>query len=216
MRFTYPTEMTVNDTASAVLEITGNPGGWEIDFYGLGTPPPTSEFGLQKAPGEVLTSETQDIDLYPIMSALLTVSNCTVTGDNRVRKRVTLGDSQSWHWDITALEAGHQKITLQVFRELASNALVEPERVGGATRYMLVNPLPWTTRAVNSFLDNFYVLVGTAGPLALLLTFLAWRTNEGLKKSIKEIKDLIEQQLKPTESGSEERPESEATTGRDN
>ncbi|MBK8899720.1 MAG: hypothetical protein IPM53_00930 [Anaerolineaceae bacterium] len=131
------------------------------------------------------------MELFPLMSAELNAPAFEVfpSGGNNVRLPRVISTTLPavWTWDIIATTPGEaQVLTLNLYKE-PETELGLPILTQSISRNIQVLPKSRWNQLVDGLADNVLLLLGTGGPLGLLLAYLTYRTtreNERLKKEV--------------------------------
>lgn len=190
----YPIELTVDrgDVVSVVVKPKAETASIEpIPVFGIAA----VSIENSKDFGEREVMEVP-IRLYPIMSAELSSAKdiVDITGAKDNVRYLALDNIATWTWDIVAHKAGHQMITLRIFGEV----LVEEEKITilekSISRTIDVSNKPLIERVVDVLIDNLIVILGTSGPLGVIIAYLTLKYSHE-KKSIETRVDYLEQEL---------------------
>jgi hypothetical protein len=177
----YPDPMVVDESSAITLEINEIP-----EFAGPGVAMSASVNVVRMEPemtANVVTAPEETLDLYPFMGAELDAPSLTPPQSAQLRAASSavrdLSETRSavWTWTIVALKPGRTTFTINVFGY--------PQGPGGApvlvkslVRQITVNDKPAPERLFEWLSENIEIVVGTSGPLALLLTWLALRNTQ--------------------------------------
>jgi hypothetical protein len=141
---------------------------------------------------------TDKIRLYPVMSAELSPGKFKIDpGEKDARRPIAPGQPAVWTWTISPEEIGdEQPLTFKVFGETSLNGEKFTILAASITRNVKVADKAWPKKAWDGVTKNAMGIVGTGGPLALLLAFLGYR--QGSKKLRDRVEDL-EKKIKEME-----------------
>jgi LysM repeat protein len=189
LELTHPLTMVVEESGVITVEIIADP---ELATIGEHEPHVTGVVRIDASytDGERAFYE-QTVELFPLMSAELNAPAFEVfpSGGNNVRlpRVISITLPAVWTWDIIATTPGKaQVITLNLYKESeAENSI--PILTQSISRNIEVAAKSRWNQIVDSLADNVLVLLGTGGPLGLLLAYLTYRAskeNERLKKQI--------------------------------
>lgn len=125
------------------------------------------------------------IPVYRVMSAELATARAqdlNIVAGSESKQMLAAHGSNFWTWALAAKRSGEYQITLRVFgyNELADADPVQ--RVVDDTRIITVQERSITERLAQGLADNWLVLFGAGGPIALvvlLLTFFFSRREAG-------------------------------------
>lgn len=189
LELTHPLTMVVEQSGVITVEIIADP---DLATIGEHDPHVTGVVRIDANydDGERAFYE-QTVELFPLMSAELNAPAFDLfpSGGNNVRLPRVISTTLPavWTWDIIATTPGEaQVITLNLYKEPNSEAGV-PILTQSISRNIEVQAKSRWNQFVDSLADNVLVLLGTGGPLGLLLAFLTYRAtreNERLKKQI--------------------------------
>lgn len=139
------------------------------------------ESGSSDAPRK---SVSYSIPLYPAMSAELATASpdLNIVAGSESKQVINPFDRNFWTWSIVARRGGEYRITLRVFG-YASLADDDPlKQVVSDTRVVRGSERPFFERMMQGLADNWLVLFGAGGPLALILAALSfWLTRRDTK-----------------------------------
>lgn len=189
LELTYPLMMAVEQSGVITVEIIADPALTEIGEY---DPHVTGVVRIDASydDGERAFYE-QTVELFPLMSAELNAPafNVFPSGGNNVRLPRVISTTLPavWTWDIIATTPGAaQVITLNLYKEPDSEAEV-PILTQSISRNIEVTAKSRWSQFVDGLADNVLLLLGTGGPLGLLLAYLTYRSskeNDRLKKQL--------------------------------
>ncbi len=151
------------------------------------------------------------IEYYPIMTAeLIAPTFDTIPGDRDNRRAFTATQVASWTWTIVAKKPGKQNpITINIFTIVEDQP---PVLIKSTSRNVVVLDKPLPTRMLNSLDDNWPTILGTAGPLGLLIAYLTLRANRA-SKELKEKVDSLEKKIKALEDAGKTTPQANGKPG---
>ncbi|MCA9954255.1 MAG: LysM peptidoglycan-binding domain-containing protein [Anaerolineales bacterium] len=191
LEITHPVSMVVAQSGVITVEIIADP---ELAQIGEHEPHVTGIVRIDASydDGERAFYE-QTVELFPLMSAELNAPAFEVfpSGGNNVRLPRVISTTLPavWTWDIIATTPGEDHIfTVNLYKEPDSETGI-PILTQSISRSIQVVPKSLWNQLVDSLANNVLLLLGTGGPLGLLLAFLTYRAtkeNERLKKSISE------------------------------
>lgn len=187
LEITHPLSMVVEESGVITVEIIADP---ELATIGEHEPHVTGVVRIDASydDGERVFYE-QTVELFPLMSAELNAPAFEVfpsSGDNvRLPRVISTTLPAVWTWDIIATTPGEmQIITINLYKESESEAAVPVLTQSVSRNIQVVAKSRWS-QIVDSLADNVLLLLGTGGPLGLLLAFLTYRAtkeNAQLKK----------------------------------
>ena len=187
LELTHPLAMVVEESGVITVEIIADP---ELATIGEHEPHVTGVVRIDASydDGERAYYE-QTIELFPLMSAELNAPAFDVFpsgGDNvRLPRVISTTLPAVWTWDIIATTPGEaQVITVNLYKESEAESGL-PVLTQSISRDIQVLAKSRWNQIVDGLADNVLVLLGTGGPLGLLLAYLTYRTskeNERLKK----------------------------------
>ena len=186
---TYPLEMVLGESDEVTVEIIIDPEFADISEiqpeFGSGV------FSLENNSEDKGRARIQDrIKLYPIMSAELIATNFDLTSSQGTNRRIISKDhSAAWSWNIAATKTGTQKISINIYGETTDGA--EISLIKNRSQIITVVDKPVPQRILDSLVNNWdtilVTIVGTGGPLGLLLAYLSYKAS----KSDDELKSRV-------------------------
>ena len=189
LELTHPLQMVVEESGVITVEIIADP---ELAEIGEHEPHITGVVRIDASydDGERAFYE-QTVELFPLMSAELNAPAFDVfpSGGSNVRLPRVISTTLPavWTWDIIATTPGEaQVITLNLYKEPESE-LEPPILTQSISRNIQVVAKSRWSQLVDGLADNVLLLLGTGGPLGLLLAYLTYRAtreNERLKKEV--------------------------------
>lgn len=189
LELTHPFTMMVEESGVITVEIIADP---ELATIGQHDPHVT---GVIRIDADYIDGERaryeQTIELFPLMSAELNAPAFDVfpSGGNNVRLPRVISTTLPavWTWDIIATTPGEtQIITVNLYKEPEEGTSV-PILTNSITRNIQVMAKSRWSQIADGLADNVLLLLGTGGPLGLLLAFVTYRAskeNERLKKEV--------------------------------
>jgi hypothetical protein len=198
LEITHPSEMVAGEADVVTVEIIADPR-----FSGTGVHPEhvTGTIVVEvRSNGEVRERIESEIRLYPFMSVELTAVNFEIDGNSSIRRAITPIQPAVWTWNITAESPGTQRITISVFGEATINGeevIVLEESV---SRNIKVLERPLSERIGDGLVDNLVPIIGTGGPLGVIILYLTYRRDQETKRLEEKIESL-EKRLKEQEHG---------------
>ena len=189
LELTYPLSMIVEESGVITVEVIADPALAEIGEH---APHATGVIRIDASydDGERAYYE-QTIELFPLMAAELNAPAFDVFpsgGDNvRLPRAISTNFPAVWTWDIVATTPGQaQVITLNLYKEAGSEA-GNPILTQSISRNISVSAKSRWSQLVDGLADNVLVLLGTGGPLGLLLGYFSYRLskeNAALKRQV--------------------------------
>lgn len=178
-------------------------------------PPELAAVGMAHVPGAVVIHRTvpdrprdtirDAIQVYPVMWAELIAPNFDITADDANPRRAVAGmPSCVWTWHLLPRNPGSQIATIKIFAEVSVENQKVSVQVKDYTFDIKVLDRPLAGKIANYVLDNLFAILGTGGPLGLILLYLKHRAdqeNKRLKERIGALQKRIEEvrrQEKPT------------------
>ncbi|MCA9916903.1 MAG: LysM peptidoglycan-binding domain-containing protein [Anaerolineales bacterium] len=187
LELTHPLTMMVEQSGVITVEIIADP---ELATIGEHEPHVTGVVRLDASyeDGERAVYE-QTVELFPLMSAELNAPAFEVfpSGGNNVRLPRVISTTLPavWTWDVIATTPGEaQVITLNLYKE-PDSATELPILTQSISRNIEVRAKSRWNQFVDGLADNVLLLLGTGGPLGLLLAYLTYRAtkeNQQLKE----------------------------------
>jgi hypothetical protein len=136
------------------------------------------ETGANDAPHRTVS---YSIPLYPVMSAELATAQAddlNIVAGSETKQLLDPFDRNFWTWSIAARRSGEYRITLRLF---GYNALADADpvrQVVSDTRILRVEERPFLERLTHGIAENWLVLFGAGGPIALAVAILTlWLTR---------------------------------------
>lgn len=117
------------------------------------------------------------IPLYSVMSAELNTAaaeGLVIVGGSESRQVINPFDQNFWTWSLVARRSGEYRITLRVFGYASLTDDDPLKQVVADTRIVRVNERPFFENLARGFSDNWLVLFGAGGPIALILAALSF------------------------------------------
>jgi len=191
LEVTYPLEMIVEEADVVTVEIIADPKYAEV---GVHPSHATGVITIETSGGRVRIEDR--IRLYPVMSAELVAANFDIVqGDADARRAITTTYCAAWTWSVAARKPGIQKITINIFGEttIDGEKLTVLEASKSQNIEVMEKPLP--KRILDGLASNFVAIVGTGGPLGLIIAYLTFRANQAnkeLKDKIEKLEDKLE------------------------
>ncbi|MEW5873343.1 MAG: hypothetical protein AB1894_29050 [Chloroflexota bacterium] len=124
------------------------------------------------------------VKVYPVVRAELSAASevISISGEEDGRRYFYDSDSATWTWDILAKATGRQKLTLRLYGEAEYGGEKLEILVKSLTRNVEVVDRPFSARLADWLGKNLVVILGTGGPLALLLAYLTYKSNQNKKE----------------------------------
>jgi len=188
LEITYPLTMTVDEDDIVTVEIMVDPALTQVGIYPAHV---TGVITIEISTQDSRRATIEDrVTLYPVMSAELIATNFEIKqGDANPQRAIVAGErSAAWTWTITAKKPGLHRITINIFGHTTTNGKEFMALETSKTRNVTVLDKPLHTRILDSLLNNLPAVIGTGGPLGLVILFLTYRMNRETKK----LKDTIE------------------------
>ncbi|MCP4415531.1 MAG: LysM peptidoglycan-binding domain-containing protein [Chloroflexi bacterium] len=194
LELTHPQTMIVAESGVITVEIIADP---ELAEIGEHEPHVT---GIVRVEASYVDGERahyeQTIELFPLMAAELNAPAFDVFpsgGDNvRLPRAISTSLPAVWTWDIIATTPGEQQIiTVNLYKEAEGENSV-PILTNSISRKINVSSKSRWSQIADSLADNVLLLLGTGGPLGLLLAYATYRAskeNEQLKKEVAHFKE---------------------------
>jgi len=189
IEITYPLEMVVDEDDIVTVEIRVNP-----EIAGLGIIPGfgTGIISIETNSQDPERAQLEDqIRLYPVMLAELIAPNFDISaGNNSNRRTVSMDHSAAWTWNMVARKAGTQKITINIFGETTFDGEKITILEMSKSRNVSVIEKPMLTRIFNGLANNWVAIVGTSGPIGLLLAYFTYRASQENKALKSQMADM--------------------------
>lgn len=187
LELTHPLTMVVEQSGVITVEIIADPA---LAAIGEHEPHVTGVVRLDASyeDGERAVYE-QTVELFPLMSAELNAPAFEVfpSGGNNVRLPRVISTTlpAAWTWDVIATTPGEaQVITVNLYKE-PDSATEVPILIQSISRNIEVVAKNRWRQFVDGLADNVLLLLGTGGPLGLILAYLTYRAtkeNQQLKQ----------------------------------
>ncbi|MBI4672348.1 MAG: hypothetical protein HY741_11885 [Chloroflexi bacterium] len=116
------------------------------------------------------------IPVYPVMSAELSTArnqDLIIVAGSESKQLIAPHDANFWTWSLVAKRGGEYRVTLRIF---GYNQLADPDpvrRVVDDTRIVTVQERVIGDRLMQGLADNWLVLFGAGGPIALVVLILS-------------------------------------------
>jgi len=134
------------------------------------------------------------------MSAELVAANFDIIqGDADARRAITTTYCAAWTWSVAARKPGIQKITINIFGEATIDGEKRTVLEMSKSRNINVVEKPLSKRILDIPSENLIAIVGTSGPIGLLIMYLTFRENKKLEERI----ESLENKFKNVENGKE-------------
>ena len=205
LELTHPLAMVVEESGVITVEIIADP---ELATIGEYEPHVTGVVRIDASydDGERAYYE-QTIELFPLMAAELNAPAFEVFpsgGDNvRLPRVISTTLPAVWTWDIIATAPGEaQVITVNLYKEPIDEAGI-PTLTQSVSRNIQVLAKSRWRQIVDGLADNVLVLLGTGGPLGLLLGYLTYRASKENERLKKQMANYEESQAMPEVANAE-------------
>jgi hypothetical protein len=178
--------MIVEEDDVVTVEIMADPKYTEVGVHPMGA---SGVITIETSEGRVRIEDK--IRLYPVMSAeLIAVNFDIIQGDADPRRPIASTYSAAWTWSIAARKPGAQKITINIFGEttIDEEKLIVLEKSNSRNIKVVEKPLP--RRILDILSENLVAIIGTSGPLGLIIAYLTLRANQASKKLEDKIESL--------------------------
>lgn len=130
------------------------------------------------------------IPLYPVIAAELATARAqdlNIVAGSESKQMMAPHESNFWTWSLVAKRSGEYRITLRVFGYNALSDADPARTVVDDTRVVNVQDRSLTERLSQGLADNWLVLFGAGGPIALIIAVLSvWFARRDLEKRKKE------------------------------
>lgn len=173
LRLDYPLTLRVNKDEIVQIEIVPDQ---PVALVGAAPNAPVArllvETGANDAPRR---SVSYAIPLYPAMSAELATAqedDLNIVAGSETKQTIDPYDRNFWTWSLVARRGGEYRITLRLF---GYNALADDDpvrQVVNDTRIIQVQDPPPLERLSVGLAENWLVIFGAGGPLALIVAVL--------------------------------------------
>jgi hypothetical protein len=182
LRLDYPIALNVDKDEIITVEIVPDQ---PVAFVGDGGFAPAAKLLVESGSGDApRKTASYQIPLYPAMSAELATASqdLNIVAGSEAKQEITGFDKNFWTWSIVARRGGEYRITLRVFGYGALADADPLKQVVSDTRIVRVNDRPFLERLTQGLADNWLVLFGAGGPLALILAaFSFWFARRDAK-----------------------------------
>lgn len=185
LHFNYPLTLLVEQDEIVQLEIVPDRPVALASANALG---PSARLLIETSPNDTEhRSVAYSIPLYPVMAAELDTArkdDLTISAGSETKQAIDPFDRNFWTWSLVARRGGEYRITLRLF---GYNTLADQDpvrQVVNDTRILQVRDRPLLERLTQGLADNWLVLFGTGGPIALILAALSfWLARRSQKSS---------------------------------
>ncbi len=191
-RYSYPVKLVVDGNDIVTAEILAPPQAVALTGALTGSGRPAV---LDVRTQSARTIEQVELALYPMMSASLTsAGGIEVTGPQNTKLPF---DHASWTWNVAAKKRGPQTLTLAITGEMTTQEGQKLDNIPAKTitREIPVEDKPILGQLVSGLANNLLPILGTGGPLGLLLAVLTFRSNQR-NSEMKDKIQALEQKLK--------------------
>jgi hypothetical protein len=173
LRFDYPLTLQLDKEEIVQLEIVPDQ---PVALARTGGNAPAAKLLVEASGNDApRKSVSYAIPLYPAMSAELAtaqVRELNIVAGSETKQSIDPFDRNFWTWSVVAREGGEYRITLRLF---GYNALTDDDPVRQVvtdTRIVRVEELPVLERLGRGLTENWLVLFGAGGPIALAVAVL--------------------------------------------
>lgn len=184
LEVTYPLKMKVEEADTVTAEIIVDPRLAQIGVY---THHITGIIETSHSEGRERIEER--IRLFPVMSAELISGHFEITSGDINPRRIAGGQSMAWTWTMIAKKPGIQQFTIKIFGEMTYDGDTYSTLERSITKEIEVLNKPLPARAVDYLGENI-AIIGTGGPIGLILAFLTYRANQANKELRRRIEEL--------------------------
>lgn len=126
------------------------------------------------------------LPLYPVMAAELVTArsqDLTIAASSEAKQQLMMNDRNFWTWSLVAKRGGEYHITLHIFGYSDLDAPDPLAQVVNDTRIIQVEERALSERLMQGLAENWLVLFGAGGPIALLVAILTlWFTRRASQK----------------------------------
>jgi hypothetical protein len=179
LRLDYPLTLRVNKDEIVQLEIVPDQ---PVALVGAAPNAPAALLLLETSPNDApRRTVSYAIPLYPAMSAELATAqsdDLNIVAGSETKQAIDPFDRNFWTWSVVARRGGEYRITLRLF---GYNTLADDDplrQVVNDTRIVQVQDAPFFERLGTGLAENWLILFGAGGPIALVVAVLTlWYTR---------------------------------------
>lgn len=192
----YPQELRIGQGEVVVVEVRQQQKVASLDPV---PPVEVSDVDIEVSPDDPARLVVYfPVRVYPVVRAELSAASevISISGEEDGRRYFYDSSSATWSWDILARQPGRQKLTLRLYGEAEYGGEKLEILVKSLTRNVEVVDRPLFARLGEWLGKNLVVILGTGGPLALLLAYLTYKSNQN-KKELEQRLAALEKRLAP-------------------
>lgn len=174
LRFDYPLTLLVDKDEIVQVEIVPDR---PVALAGAGAFAPAARLLVETGPEDAERKNVAyAIPLYPVMSAELATARTDdlyIAAGSESKQEINPFDRNFWTWSVVARRSGEYRVTLRLF---GYNALTDDDpvrQVVNDTRILRVQERPMEERLMQGLADNWLILFGAGGPIALVVAMLS-------------------------------------------
>ncbi len=174
LRLDYPITLAVDKDEIVTVEIVPDQ---PVAFVGDGGFAPPAKLLVEAGSGDApRKTASYQIPLYPAMSAELATArqDLSIVAGSESKQEINPYDKNFWTWSLVARRGGEYRITLRVFGYAALADEDPLKQVVSDTRIVHVNDRPFLENLTRGLAENWLVLFGAGGPIALILAALSF------------------------------------------
>lgn len=184
LEFDYPITLLVGKDEIVRLEIVPDR---PVALAKTGAFVPAAHLLVETSPDDAeRRSVSYAIPLYPVMSAELATArtdDLQIAAGSESKQEINPFDRNFWTWSMVARRGGEYRVTLRLF---GYNTLADEDpvrQVVNDTRILQVRDRPMLERVTQGLADNWLVLFGAGGPIALIVAALSlWFARRDSRK----------------------------------
>lgn len=173
LRLDYPLTLRVNKDEIVQIEIVPDQ---PVALVGAAPNAPAARLLVETSPNDApRRTVSYAIPLYPAMSAELATAqedDLNIVAGSETKQTIDPYDRNFWTWSLVARRGGEYRVTLRLF---GYNALADDDparQVVNDTRIIQVQDPPFLERLGTGLAENWLVIFGAGGPLALIVAVL--------------------------------------------
>ncbi|MGB8648891.1 MAG: hypothetical protein WCF84_26880 [Anaerolineae bacterium] len=178
---TYPLHMKLGEPGKVTLQIAFDPSVASTVPGRNGVPIIINAERPSNGTPPAIVEDT--LLVSPVMAAELVAPNFTeaksidVLNPPRAERNFSVRKFAVWTWDIIPTMPGNQNITINIYAQTTQDGKQSLDLIKSIQRNVEVEDRPWTERLQNWVGSNIG-LIGTTGPLGLVLAYLAFRASQ--------------------------------------
>lgn len=190
-QITFPEQLTIGHSTVITAEIILDP---QLASKGTGV----IQIETNSTNGIPRISVQRAIPVYQVMRAELTaagfdISPSTIDPERIISPNIVNVPSLSWTWNVIAHEPQLQTITINFYSVNYIGGQKFSNLVHSESFEIQVQDKPFLKKAEDTLANGWLAIIGTAGPLGLVLGIVAmWQANKEKKEFAKKYEDKYE------------------------